>query len=224
MRPITSFTLHAILAAALTAFAATSAAAADIYLKLSDPKGELAGGGQIEIASFHWGPRQTTSADGSYADLKLQPGGGGGGAAQGGVQVAAGDLDGDGRSAPVKSAIPKAEVVSPRDTASGQASGKRQHRPVTITKEWENSKPAVTEKRQHGWVTVSKPIEKGSLSFRGQLPGCAVGTSYPRGELVTPTARYELQNILISGCAADSVSLNYAKVKVRGWNPETKEE
>ena len=34
-------------------------------------------------------------------------------------------------------------VVSPRDAASGQASGKRMHKPITITKEWgRGAKPA----------------------------------------------------------------------------------
>jgi len=37
------------------------------------------------------------------------------------------------------------EVSSPRDAATGQATGKRQHRPVTITKEWGASSPQIFE-------------------------------------------------------------------------------
>jgi hypothetical protein len=71
-----------------------------------------------------------------------------GGTAAGGphyVRVAAGDLDGDGRAdeAYVKlvcadGAVQQAfyTVRSPRDSASGMASGKRQHKPVTFVKEW----------------------------------------------------------------------------------------
>jgi type VI secretion system secreted protein Hcp len=33
------------------------------------------------------------------------------------------------------------ETVSPRDAATGQASGKRQHKPILITKEWDASSP-----------------------------------------------------------------------------------
>src|SRR6187551_500887 len=33
------------------------------------------------------------------------------------------------------------EITAPRDVATGQASGKRQHGPVTITKEWGASSP-----------------------------------------------------------------------------------
>jgi type VI secretion system secreted protein Hcp len=35
------------------------------------------------------------------------------------------------------------EIVSPRDAATGQASGKRQHKPITITKEWGPSSPQI---------------------------------------------------------------------------------
>ena len=34
-----------------------------------------------------------------------------------------------------------AETVSPRDAATGQASGKRQHKPIMITKEWDAASP-----------------------------------------------------------------------------------
>ncbi len=44
--------------------------------------------------------------------------------------VISGDLDGDGSSDC---------VVSPRDPASGQATGKRQHKPVTFVKEWSST-------------------------------------------------------------------------------------
>jgi type VI secretion system secreted protein Hcp len=35
------------------------------------------------------------------------------------------------------------EVTSPRDVATGQASGKRQHKPITITKEWGAASPQI---------------------------------------------------------------------------------
>jgi type VI secretion system secreted protein Hcp len=36
-----------------------------------------------------------------------------------------------------------AETVSPRDVATGQASGKRQHKPIVITKEWDAASPQI---------------------------------------------------------------------------------
>jgi type VI secretion system secreted protein Hcp len=35
------------------------------------------------------------------------------------------------------------EVSSPRDTATGQVSGKRQHKPVTFTKRWDAASPQI---------------------------------------------------------------------------------
>lgn len=66
------------------------------------------------------------------------------------LRVAAGDLDGDGRAdeAIVKlvctgGAVTNAfyNVKSPRDSASGMASGKRTHKPVTFVKEWGAATP-----------------------------------------------------------------------------------
>jgi len=35
--------------------------------------------------------------------------------------------------------------------------------------------------------------------------------------------RYELKDVVISNCAPGSVTLDYGKVTVKGWNPEKKE-
>ena len=61
-----------------------------------------------------------------------------------------GDLDGDGvpddaviRLTCAAGNSPTAEfrVTGPRDSASGQASGKRMHKPLTIVKEWDAASP-----------------------------------------------------------------------------------
>ena len=63
-----------------------------------------------------------------------------------------GDLDGDGHADDVvirmectAGVIHSAEfqVTGPRDAASGQASGKRMHKPFTIVKEWGAASPAL---------------------------------------------------------------------------------
>jgi type VI protein secretion system component Hcp len=63
-----------------------------------------------------------------------------------------GDLDGDGlpdmaviRINCAAGAIHAADyqVISPRDSASGQATGKRMHKPFTIVKEWGAATPAL---------------------------------------------------------------------------------
>jgi hypothetical protein len=67
-------------------------------------------------------------------------------------QVAAGDLDGDGRPdrAILKVDCDQGAVtqayLAPRDRASGQATGKRQHKPITVIKEWDKSTPLLAMK------------------------------------------------------------------------------
>ncbi len=61
-------------------------------------------------------------------------------------------------------------LVSPRDPATGQASGKRQHKPVVITKEWGPSMPQflaaaatneqLTKVTMEFWDTDSKGVQR----------------------------------------------------------------
>ena|SRR5258707_230410 len=55
-------------------------------------------------------------------------------------RVAAGDVNGDGKADAAASS--NSDVKSPRDAASGQASGKRQHQPVSLKKEDEQKPPS----------------------------------------------------------------------------------
>jgi hypothetical protein len=54
--------------------------------------------------------------------------------AQAGVRVAKGDVNGDGK-ADVAATPNSASTVKPRDASTGQASGKRMHSDITITKQ-----------------------------------------------------------------------------------------
>jgi hypothetical protein len=69
------------------------------------------------------------------------------------LRVAAGDLDGDGRADDPNHKLNCAGVlqtvanymVSPRPPATGQASGKRMHKPVTFVKEWGAATPQLSQ-------------------------------------------------------------------------------
>ena len=73
--------------------------------------------------------------------------------------------------------------------------------------------------------SVTAPLDRGSVRVKVKFPwlDCRVGAAFPDAVLQNDAGRYELKDVVISGCAPDTVELNYAKVKVRGWNPETKE-
>lgn len=212
---------RAVVAIALaTPVSAPALAAADYYLKLEGVKGEAtdrsAHEGEIEVQSFSWGASQPSHAGGgsggmgagkvSMQDLSVMRGPRQT-TSMDGVSVATGDVDGDGVSDTAAHT-----VKSPRDSASGQASGKRTHNPVKI----------------------EKPLEKGSIMLKMALPGCAVGTQYPSAEVTTPHARYMLQDMMITSCPAsgfggegqpmDSISLNYTKITVRAWDATAKKE
>jgi hypothetical protein len=162
MHPIGRFALHSLSAFAAAALAAGGASAAG-YLKFGDIKGEVdaskPGKEWIELESW------------SFGAAGFQGG-------TGGVRVAAGDVNADGK---VESA-----AASPRDAASVPATG--------------------------------------TLKTRVPAGQCKVGKRYPGAVLVTPTMRYELQNIMVSSCSAsgsgggdslpmEEISFSYGKVK-----------
>lgn len=95
---------------------------------------------------------------------------------------------------------------------------------------------APAEKRQHGWVTVSKPLDRGAVRVKVKFPwlDCKAGAAFPDAVLQNDAGRYEFQEVMVSSCstapsgaggaaAADEVTLTYAKVIVRGWDPAKKE-
>ena len=70
-----------------------------------------------------------------------------------------------------------------------------------------------------------KPLDRGAVRVKVKFPWleCKVGAAFPDAVLQNDAGRYEFKDAIITGCAPDGVSLNYAKVRVRGWDPEKKE-
>lgn len=96
----------------------------------------------------------SAAAGAASADFYLKIDGVGSDAASGAhyLRVHGGDLDGDGvpddgviklacTGAAIESAYYSHTVSSPRDVATGQSSGKRMHKPMTIVKEWGAASP-----------------------------------------------------------------------------------
>ena len=77
----------------------------------------------------------------------------------------------------------------------------------------------------HRDAGLAAPLDRGSVRVKVKFPwlGCSVGEHYPYVTLELATARYELKDAIISSCAQDAVALDYAKVKVRAWDPAKKE-
>jgi hypothetical protein len=89
-----------------------------------------------------------------------------------GVRTVSGDVNGDGAASAYEFYLqvdPKTgySVKSPRDAASGQATGKRQHGAITITKEW--SRCAIS-------------IDEPGVHLTGQIYGMAINEKGLPGE------------------------------------------
>jgi type VI secretion system secreted protein Hcp len=88
-------------------------------------------------------------------------------------------------------------VTSPRDLASGQATGRRQHSPVVITKEWGPSSPQIFQ------ACVTNEVVNVVIEF--------VRTN-PNGQL------YTYQTIMLTNAAISSIR-QYANVANPGESP-----
>jgi type VI secretion system secreted protein Hcp len=100
-------------------------------------------------------------------------------------------------------------IVSPRDIATGQASGKRQHKPVTITKEWGASTPQflvatatneqLTKVLMEFWDT--DPLKGGAqrLHFVVTLTNASVAEVRQRlaNDLLTEDISFTFQKIMV---------------------------
>lgn len=217
---LSSVSLAAMIAGGLAFSAPSLGAGADFYLKLGPVKGESTASppGGIEIQAWSWGVSNSgsahtgggmgagkvaisDSASSTYSQVKREKGGKDAASSP----VAAGDVDGDGT----------ADIGTPRDAASGLATGKRQHGPVTIIKELDKSTPVLAR-------AAPPSSAAGSLTTLVPAGMCKAGATYPSAELGTPGRVYRLEGVTVASCDAaassgdrpmESISLNYTKIQ-----------
>ena len=217
MRSIAKFTLQVALA---TAFAASSAAAGsfDAFLELGSIRGETEAhrdqrSQHIELLSYSFGEaKHVAKVDGftvkqGVRPYKLDPvfvkswsTSGDAGTSpppfRGGVRVASGDVN----NAPVGGS--ETMTLGAGRTETAQATGKRQHMPIRARMYY----------------------DAGGVTIGGRFPACRVGAAFDSAAIGHGSERYEMKDVVITNCAADSMSLNFKKVTVRGWDPEKKEQ
>jgi type VI protein secretion system component Hcp len=98
------------------------------------------------------------------------------------------------------------------------AGGKANVQDVSISKTVDKSTPKLMEAK-----VLGSPAPRGSLTTLVPAGTCKLGARYPRAELDTGAMRFEMENVLISSCAAhsgggsesrpmESLSLNYEKI------------
>jgi hypothetical protein len=213
MRPGANFTFHAILVACLAALAAASAA-------FAAPSGDAVGAARfsltidgVEIAKgdnasvnrqdfdftgYRFGPTRTA---GSWAKVD-------------GLNVSWDVPDQRaGYYGPANTKYPSVKL----SRADGSAPAGRVTGIAT-----DPSEPA-SGKRMHKPAAVTRPLDRGSIAVRGNFPDCAVGKRYAGAQFAGGGMQYQLEDLVIADCGNGAAILNYAKVKVRGWDPEKKE-
>ena len=102
-------------------------------------------------------------------------------------------------------------------------------------KGWDGSVKGASRKGWDGSVKGSSSAAKfgavggmhrdsGRVRVKVKFPwlGCKVGAAFPDAVLQNDAGRHELSDVVVSDCASDGVTLDYAKVTVRGWDPATK--
>ena len=173
---------------------APAMAASDYYLKIDGVDGESsarAATGSTDVLSWSWGTSNAGMA-----------GAGTGGAGAGKVQVQ--DL----------SATDAAAVTSPRDAASGQASGKRTHKPVAVadggTTGATASGAVAAPTMATAMVVVPGP---GNATSRKLDAACANGTHFPKAELGRAGERYAMTDVVVSSC---TVAGNERRYELKG--------
>lgn len=182
MRPIANFTLHALFAAAIAALATSSAAAqhaaGNFYLQLDGNDEGMVGSAEGD-AKANWIEIDSWQWAGAVAEAT-------------------------GRREKIGVIPFEYDVKSPRDVASGQASGKRQHAPVTVTRKVDLPD-----------LALPRPLPQGSVRVRPKMPwlACRVGARYPVLVLGGDGQRYRLLDAAVSSCGPDeSVTFVYAKL------------
>jgi hypothetical protein len=207
MRPIANFTFHAILAAALAALAATSAAAGpvsgEVFVKL--PGAASSGGGHIEIHSYSFGAARVSKVEGFTVKQGIARHRSDASAGKGGSnEISMDDTAGGEKMQPGGGSASGAgvkRVFVKSWSTSGDASGERTHKPLRMRMEY----------------------DAGSVTLAGRFSACRVGTAYPNVAIGHGGERYDIQDATVTACSPDGMSLNFKKVTVRGWDPEKKE-
>ena len=209
------------LAIALAVSAAPAAAAG--YLKLGDIKGEAAKSDKpriavIEVQAWSWGAKDGAKGGNVEFEWKVEEGESApprpGGTED--INIGVGELQGGDVEAEV-AALPAA-------AASGTPTGKRQHKPITITQPVDKATPKLAEAVATGKVFKSGPGPgKGMLAVMVPAGTCVAGARYATAEFGTGTRIYRLANVVVSGCSPasssggdrpmESLSLNYERIR-----------
>jgi hypothetical protein len=227
MRPTANFTIHAILAACLVAFAASSAAAdgspvAATRFSLTLSGADINSGGNqgqhLEVHSYHWG-----AIPSGYKPDR--------------VFVKSWSTSGH-ADAPPPSGSGRNEMKMDDSAGGSDPKESRTGHSMLGASEKVTVGGARTESRAEGKYLTLRPrrldtplTANGSLTVQASGGPCNVGARYPSITLTGGGKSYLLQDVQIADCGGGSaagpteeITFVYGKVRVRAWDPKKKEE
>jgi len=209
VRPITSFTLHAILATAIAALATASAAAGPAYLKFEPIKGDsnAHGRGEIEVVSYSWGQPQAAGrvnkVEGFAIKQNVKPEQGGEKGGTEDINIGVGELQENAASSSGGGHGSGKVSVHDISTTSATASGGVSVAAGDVTGDGGSAASGLpTGKRQHKPLTLIKPLDKGTVWVRVASPwaGCRVGARYPSLALSDGAKSHVLHDVSVADC------------------------
>lgn len=110
-------------------------------------------------------------------------------------------------------------ATAPRDAASGLATGKRQHQPVTMSKVSVSDLSFTKRTALCGSSSACDSPSSVTVSMAGKGsaggPRCVSGTHFPTVVLTAGRASAQLSDVTVGDCddAAGTVSLNFTKIE-----------
>ncbi len=104
------------------------------------------------------------------------------------------------------------EIVSPRDAASGQATGKRQHKPITITKQWDAASPRLMQA-----CATNETLP--AVQFLYHAPGSTADTM--RVKLIDASCTDFASKTDDSTFELESISFTFRKIEVEHLQSKT---
>jgi type VI secretion system secreted protein Hcp len=115
------------------------------------------------------------------------------------------------------------ETVSPRDAATGQASGKRQHKPILFTKEWGAASPQLYQALVTNEVLKSVVFEFTKTNGEGQdAPFYRITlTNAAVSSIRSYVDRTDTSGDPFDGRALEDVSFTYQKLAIESLEGKT---
>ncbi len=104
------------------------------------------------------------------------------------------------------------EIVSPRDAASGQATGRRQYKPITITKQWDAASPQLMQA-----CATNETLPAVQFLYRG--PGSTVDTM--RVKLIDASCTDFASKTDDSTFELETVSFTFRRIEVEHLQSKT---